>query len=122
VDAEAQTNVQEVRAERDNHLRERVVAMREATPPVKWDDIASQLEIDAPKALFLYTEAKVTPEQRIAPASLTPELVARLRDDDGLAWHVIAARAGLKAVAPIKRLYGDASGDACRSPQTSEVS
>jgi hypothetical protein len=44
--------------------------------------------------------------------SWTPsELVARLRDEDGLAWHVIAARAGLKAVAPIKRLYDEASGE-----------
>jgi hypothetical protein len=101
----------ELAKERDDEYREQVVEMREEDPPRKWKEIAEELSIQETKALMLYTEAKVKSSDRIKPDDLTPELVTELRDEEGLAWHVIAARAGFSTVGPIKKAYEEANGE-----------
>lgn len=99
----------EAARERDAELRPIIVEEREEGK--KWKEIAEEHGIQETKALMLFTEATVKSSDKIKPDDLDGELVTELRDDEGLAWHVIAARAGYSTVGPIKKLYEDENGE-----------
>lgn len=107
-ETEGSTKREEAR-ERDTELRPIIVEEREEGK--KWKEIAEEHNIQETKALMLYTEATVKSSERIKQDDLDGELVTELRDEEGLAWHVIAARAGYSTVGPIKKLYEDENGE-----------
>lgn len=99
----------EAQRERDAELRPQIVEEREEGK--KWKEIAEEHNIQETKALMLHTEATVKSSERISQDDLDGELVTELRDEEGLAWHVIAARAGYSTVGPIKKLYEEENGE-----------
>ena len=100
----------------DKELAAKVVALRDGGKDGKktpWADITKELGIDQPKALTLYLHATVRPKDKIQSRDedkLKADIV-RLRDEEGLAWHVIGARAGI-TTSKVKNLYRDATGKA----------
>lgn len=73
------------------------------------EDIAKRLKVKGNTALFIVRFAQVKPKDRIK-GDLTGDQVVALRAE-GLAWHDIAARAGLGSPTPVKKMYTAHTGE-----------
>lgn len=85
-----------------------VVSMRDNG--ASWSDIADKVGVDSGTARWAYLCATVKSSDRIkgTDEEIAVQIVT-LRDEQHLAWPVIAARAG-RSQATIKRIYEDQTG------------
>jgi hypothetical protein len=84
-----------------------LVALREAGK--SWTEIKATTGVDPARGAFLVRWAQVKPRDRIK-GDLGPAAV-KLRDETGLPWAEISARAGV-SIAAVKKAYAAAGGKA----------